>query len=173
VQPVRERPTRLQIVADDLHAAAVLGLGPFPHRPDVRQQRLPASLVAEEDLEEGLELQRRPGATWEADEHIRGAGRFAAVSTCITCDPPRELAWKPQAPPIKKGREDSRPDITWWVRLSPSDGGTFVEQEFRVVEPRAGGGVMKVFYLLTRRETAIRRGMRKTIENVKAAAEGI
>ena len=114
----------------------------------------------------------RVGATWEADEHITGLGRFTAVSTCTTYDPPRELAWKPQAPPIRKGHDDSRPDITWWFRLHPRDGGTLLEQGFRVVEPKVGAGMMKVFYALSRRERTIRRGMGRTLHNVKAAAEG-
>jgi len=111
------------------------------------------------------------GATWEADEHIRGAGRFTAVSTCTVCDPPRELAWKPQAPPIKSGRDDSRPDITWWFRLQPTETGTNVEHAFRVVEPPVGAGLMKAFYVLTRREAVIRRGMRKTLQNIKSTVE--
>jgi hypothetical protein len=114
----------------------------------------------------------RVGASWEADERIRGVGRFTAVSTCTVHDPPRELAWKPQAPPVRKGREDSRPDITWWYRLQPNDDGTLLEHGFRVVEPRTGAGMMRVFYTLTRRERTIRRGMRRTLDNVKAAVEG-
>jgi len=113
------------------------------------------------------------GARWEADEHITGVGRFTAVSTCTVHDPPRELAWKPQAPPIRKGREDSRPDITWWFRLHPRDGGTLLEHGFRVVEPKVGAAMMKGFYALTRRERTIRRGMGRTLQNVKVAAEGL
>ena len=112
------------------------------------------------------------GASWEADEQITGVGRFTAVSTCTVHDPPRELAWKPQAPPIRKGRDDSRPDITWWFRLHPRDGGTLLEHGFRVVEPKVGAAMMKIFYALSRREQTIRRGMARTLQNVKAAAEG-
>jgi hypothetical protein len=112
------------------------------------------------------------GASWEAYERIRGVGRFTAVSTCTVHDPPHELAWKPQAPPIRKGREESRPDITWWYRLRPGDGGTLLEHGFRVVEPKAGAAIMKAFYALSRRERTIRRGMARTLQNVKAAAEG-
>lgn len=114
----------------------------------------------------------RVGATWEADERITGVGRFTAVSTCTVCDPPRELAWKPQPPPVRKGREDSRPDVTWWFRPRPDDGGTLLEHGFRVVEPKAGAAMLKAFYALSRRERTIRRGMRTTLANVKAAAEG-
>ena len=114
----------------------------------------------------------RVGATWEADEYIRGPGRFTAVSTCSVCEPGRELAWTPQAPPIRKGRDDSRPDISWWYRLTPTGGGTLLEHGFRVVEPRVGATMMRLFYALSRREAVIRRGMRKTLANVKKTAEG-
>jgi uncharacterized protein YndB with AHSA1/START domain len=115
----------------------------------------------------------RVGARWEADERVTGVGRSTAVSTCTVCDPPRELAWKPQAPPVRKGREDSRPDVTWWFRLRPDDHGTLLEHGFRVVEPKVGAAMLKGFYALSRRERTIRRGMRRTLQNVKAAAEGV
>jgi len=115
----------------------------------------------------------RVGARWEADERITGVGRFTALSTCTVYDPPRELAWEPQAPPVRKGREQSRPDITWWFRLHPGEGGTLLEHGFRVVEPMVGGAMMKAFYALSRRERTIRRGMARTLQNVKAAAEGL
>jgi uncharacterized protein YndB with AHSA1/START domain len=115
----------------------------------------------------------RVGARWEADERIPGVGRFTAVSTCTVYEPPRELAWKPQAPAVRKGRDDSRPDITWWYRLQPNDGGTLLEHGFRVVEPKVGAAMMKAFYVLSRRERTIRRGMHQTLQNVKAAAEGL
>lgn len=114
----------------------------------------------------------RVGATWEADEAIRGPGRFTTVSACSVCEPGRELAWTPQPPPIRKGREDSRPEISWWYRLTPTGDNTLLEHGFRVVEPRVGATMMKVFYALSHREAAIRRGMHKTLENVKTAAEG-
>jgi uncharacterized protein YndB with AHSA1/START domain len=114
----------------------------------------------------------RAGATWEADESLRGLGRITATSTCTVCDPPRELAWTSYPPPVRKGRDDSRPDVSWWFKLSPDGGGTVVEHGFRVVEPAVGGAMLTLFYAVTRRERQIRRGMRGTLDNVKAAAEG-
>ena len=111
------------------------------------------------------------GATWEADESIRMMGGFTAKSECVTFDPPREFSWKSYSPPIKKGNPDSVPDVTWWFRLSPDGEGTLLEHSFRVVEPKAGGLMMIVFYLLTRRASTIRKGMRQTLQNVKVAAE--
>lgn len=115
------------------------------------------------------------GATWEADEAIKVMGpltnRFAAGSECVVFDPPREFSWKSYPPPLKKGNPESVSDVTWWFRLSPSGGGTMLEHSFRVVEPRTGGLMLKAFALLTRRMPTIRKGIRRTLQNVKAAAE--
>ena len=112
------------------------------------------------------------GATWEADESIKMVGQFTARSECTVFEPPREFSWKSYPPPIKKGDDHSVPDVTWWFRLEPRDGNTVLEHSFQVVPPRSGGLMMKVFYLLTRRASTIRKGMRRTLENVKAAVEG-
>jgi hypothetical protein len=111
------------------------------------------------------------GAAWEADETIKATGSFTARSECGVFDPPHEFSWKSYPPPIKKGKPDSVPDITWWFRLAPQDAGTMLEHSFRVVEPKRGGLMMKAFYLATRRASTIRKGMRKTVQNVKTAAE--
>lgn len=112
------------------------------------------------------------GATWEADEVVRGMGAFTATSECTEFDPPRAFAWRSFPPPVKKGNFDSVLDVTWGYRLTPEDGGTLLEQWFRVLEPRSGALMVKAFYLLTRRATTVRRGMRRTLRNVKAAVEG-
>lgn len=114
----------------------------------------------------------RVGATWEADERIKGAGSFTARSECVQHDEPRVFSWKSYPPPLKKGNPDSVADVQWWFRLSPSGAGTRVEHAFRVVEPKVGRVPFKIFYALTRRANTIRKGMRKTLQNLKAAAEG-
>lgn len=111
------------------------------------------------------------GSGWEADESIKMMGAFKARSECLVFDPPREFAWKSVPPPIKKDRADSVPDVTWRFLLQEDGDGTVLEHSFRVVEPKSGGLMMKVFYLLTRRASTIRKGMRKTMQNVKAAVE--
>ncbi len=111
------------------------------------------------------------GTTWEADESIKLVGSFTARSSCVAFDPPREFSWKSYSPPIKKGNPDSVPDITWWFRLTPRNGGTQLEHSFRVIEPKSGGMMIKTFYLVTRRASTIRKGMLRTLENVKTVAE--
>lgn len=112
-----------------------------------------------------------PGTTWEADETIKGAGSFTARSECVVFNPPHEFSWKSFSPPLKKDNQDSVPDITWWYRLSPTDKGTLLEHSFRVIEPKAGGLMLKAFYVVTRRASTIQKGMGKTLENVKREAE--
>ena len=111
------------------------------------------------------------GSWWEADETVKGAGSFTARSECLACHPSHELSWRSYPPPIKKNDPASVADVTWWYRLSPSNEGTLLEHTFRVVEPQSGGLMMKGFYLVTRRPSVIRRGMRRTLENVKRAVE--
>jgi hypothetical protein len=62
VQALGERPSGLQVVADQLDALAVLVLGPRSDATDAGQQRLLVAVVGQEDLEEGLEPQGGPGA---------------------------------------------------------------------------------------------------------------
>jgi hypothetical protein len=61
-------------------------------------------------------------------------------------------------------------DVTWWFRLSEEGDGIMLEHSFRVIEPKTGGMMMKMFYLLTRRASTIRKGMRRTLQNISAAA---
>ncbi len=110
------------------------------------------------------------GASWESDEEVAGM-TFVARSECVAFDPPRELSWKSYPPPLEEGRPDSVPDVTWWFRLSPSEGGTRVEHSFRVVEPTAGADAIRSFYEQTDRANVIVRGMLGTLSNLKAAAE--
>ena len=112
------------------------------------------------------------GTAWEADEVVKGMGAFEARSECTVLDPPREFVWKSFPPPVKKGNPDSVLDVTWAYRLTAQEGGTLLEHSFRVIEPKVGGLMVKAFYLLTRRASTIRKGMRRTLQNVKAAAEG-
>jgi uncharacterized protein YndB with AHSA1/START domain len=111
------------------------------------------------------------GSAWEADEQVKGVGAFTARSECVTFDSPREFSWKSYPPPVKPGNAQSIPDVTWWFRLSPDGEGTTLEHAYRVVEPKVGGLLMKGFYLATGRAAAIRKGMRQTLANVKAAVE--
>ncbi|HET6910960.1 MAG TPA: SRPBCC family protein [Mycobacteriales bacterium] len=111
------------------------------------------------------------GATWEADEHIKGpAGSFTARSEVITFEPPRVFAWRSYPPELRKGNPDSVADVTWTFILTPERDGTNVEHSYRVVEPKVGAAMLKTFYFISRRPNTIRKGMRKTLANIRASA---
>lgn len=113
------------------------------------------------------------GATWEADEKIKGIPPFTARSEVVEMDEPVVFGWRSYPPPIKKGDPDSVPDVSWWYRLAPTPaGGTAIEHSVRIVPPEAGAGMMRFFYLVSRRPKTIRRGMQKTLQNLKAELGG-
>ncbi len=113
------------------------------------------------------------GTGWEADEKVKFAGEFVARSECVEFDPPKVFSWKSFPPPMKSGNPKTAPDVTWWFRLEPSGSGTRLSHSFRVVEPRSMGWAFKLFYMVTRRASAIQKGMRKTLKNVNAAATAL
>lgn len=113
------------------------------------------------------------GSTWAADEQIRGMGSFTATSECVELSPPHTFSWRSMPPPLRKGREDSVPDVTWWFTLEPTTTGTRVEHRVRIVEPPwpVARWMMKAVYGLGRRGRTVQRGMEATLDNVKKAAE--
>jgi hypothetical protein len=83
------------------------------------------------------------------------------------------FAWVSHPPPLSKKRvAESTIDAHWRFELEPTTSGTRVSNSFRVVEPKVGAVKLKIFYALTGRPKVIRRGMKKTLENLKAQAEG-
>ena len=110
------------------------------------------------------------GTTWEADEKVMGQS-FQAMSRCIELEPARAFGWQSFPPPMRKGRPDSAPEVTWRFDLSPARAGTLVEHSFRVAAPASGAGLFRALYAVTRRPRTIRRGMRGTLRNLKTAAE--
>jgi uncharacterized protein YndB with AHSA1/START domain len=112
------------------------------------------------------------GTTWESAEKVPKAGSFTAKSEVTEFNPPKVFAWVSHPPPLSKRHvAESTIDAHWRFDLEPSGGGTRVTNSFRVVEPKVGAMKLKLFYALTGRPKVIRRGMRKTLENLKAAAE--
>ena len=105
------------------------------------------------------------GARFEADEEIRVMGRttkMTAASEVVEYDPPNVVSWTsmPSVPP--KPRR-----IQWWFRLTPEGGGTRVVHECEVDFGRVANVLVKGPYALMR-GGAVKRGMRKTLENLAA-----
>ena len=112
------------------------------------------------------------GTMWESAEQVPKAGKFIAHSRITQFDAPKIFTWVSFPPPLSKRRPaESQIEAHWRFELSRSGTGTIVAHSFRVVEPKVGAGKLKMFYALTGRVKVIRRGMKKTLANLKQAAE--
>ena len=105
------------------------------------------------------------GTKFEADEEIRVIGRttkMTASSEVVQYDAPNLVSWTsmPSVPP--KPRR-----IQWWFRLTPDGGGTRVIHECEVDFGPAANIMVRGPYALMR-GGAVKRGMRKTLENLQA-----
>ena len=86
-----------------------------------------------------------------------GPAKWSTVATVVAAEPGREFTFV------------TRPgEVTWRYRFEPADGGTRVTESF---ETRSDPLPARLFYAIVRREARIKRGMRQTLERIKAAAE--
>lgn len=90
----------------------------------------------------------------------RGPLRYPTTCEIETAEPGRELAFAV----VVRGRRITR----WRYRLSPSGGGTDVEESF---EQLLAEGPFERITFSPRRVTAMHQGMRATLANLKSAAE--
>src|SRR5438093_6605861 len=105
------------------------------------------------------------GAKFEADEEIRVMGRTTKMTTSselVEFEPPTVVSWTsmPSVPP--KPRR-----IQWWFRLTPDGESTRVIHECEVDFGPAANIMVRGPYALMR-GGAVKRGMRKTLENLQA-----
>jgi hypothetical protein len=108
------------------------------------------------------------GTKFEADEEIRMMGRttkMIASSQVVEFDPPRVVSWTsmPSVPP--KPRR-----IQWWFRLTPDGTGTHIVHECEVDFGPVANVLMRGPYALMR-GGAVKRGMRTTLQNLRASVE--
>ena len=108
------------------------------------------------------------GARFEADEEIRIMGRTAkmtAASEIVQFDAPAVVSWTsiPSVPP--KPRR-----IQWWFRLTPDGEGTRVVHECEVDFGPANILVRGPYALM--RGSAVKRGMRQTLDNLRTRFPG-
>ena len=112
------------------------------------------------------------GARFEADEDIAVMGRrlrFVSTSEVTAFEPARRLAWRSMPPDSMRPRMRR---IEWTFELAPSGGGTRVAHRV-VIEPEGGTAafLFKPMYAWAR-GSAVRRGMRRTLANLRRTAEG-
>lgn len=113
------------------------------------------------------------GVTWEADIAVPGLEEpFVSRSEVVVFDEPFEFSWTSVPRPVIPSEPRSIPRIRWWFRLaSAEEGGTLVEHRVFVTPPDVGAEDMAVFFEETNRVESIRKGMRVTLERLKASVE--
>ncbi len=96
------------------------------------------------------------GARFRGHNQI-GPAKWTTVATVVAVEPGRKFAFV------------TRPgEVTWRYRFEPTDGGTRATESF---ETHSDPPLNRLFYALMRRERALARGMRRTLDRIKAAAE--
>lgn len=112
-----------------------------------------------------------PGATFEGDITVGEVGNFVSRNVVDTVDPPNRLVWR-SYPPLDEGETpDHQIEVIWSFSISPRGSGATVTHDFRVPRPKAGADELAAFFERTDRLSTVREGMRRTLENVRRAAE--
>jgi Polyketide cyclase / dehydrase and lipid transport len=106
------------------------------------------------------------GARFESVNVARNGRSWKNRPVVTVADPGREFAFT--------RTEAFAGTLTWRYRLEPVQGGTRVTESYAVERPvsRLGWLVIEKVFGGTDRRTALREGMRTTLERLKAAAEG-
>lgn len=112
------------------------------------------------------------GMTFEGDIAVGEVGSFVSRNVIETCDAPARLAWVSYPPLDDNETDDHQIEVHWAFTLAPVDGGTLLEHSFSVPRPRAGADELEQFLERTDRIATVSEGMRRTLSNVKTAAEG-
>jgi uncharacterized protein YndB with AHSA1/START domain len=112
------------------------------------------------------------GSRWEADERIHMGRKdvdFVATSELVEYDAPRRLSWTSLPPPPVNKPEMRR--IQWTYDIVPESTGCRIVETVEV-EPRNPviAVVMAPIYRVVRGGT-VKRGMERTLENIRRAAE--
>ena len=110
-----------------------------------------------------------PGRSFVAHERF-GPRRFDAPSDILAVDPERELRWV-SFPPMKERNRGEGGRVFWRYGLRPEGGGTRLEHQIQVIEPRKGAGSLRLFYKVCRLPKKQRRGILTSLCSIKAEAE--
>lgn len=112
------------------------------------------------------------GTTFEGDIQTGEVGSFVSRNVIEEATAPTRLAWV-SYPPLDEGEtQDHQIEVHWSFELTATaDGGTDVRHSFHVPRPKLGAEELGDFLARTDRLTTVRTGMRRTLDNVRAAAE--
>jgi hypothetical protein len=91
----------------------------------------------------------------------RGILRWSTKPTGVVADPGKEFTFEVGAP----GKEDTR----WSYKLAPKDGGTDLTESFESLRYTL---FFKIVSPPKRRKVQLQRGVERTLERIKQAAEG-
>jgi uncharacterized protein YndB with AHSA1/START domain len=126
----------------------------------------PKSITKEIEFDGRLEV----GNRWLAHEKF-GPQKFDAPSEITKVEPQRELAWV-SYPPVKKEEMRGKGGrVLWSYVLSAEGGGTRLEHNMDVLEPRKGAASLKLLYKVMSLPKKQRAGVLTSLNNIKAAAE--
>lgn len=112
-----------------------------------------------------------PGTTFEGDIATGEVGSFVSRNVIETVDEPRRLAWVSYPPLDDDETEDHQIEVHWAFELAPDGDGTLLTHTFTVPRPKAGADELAAFLERTDRIATVRKGMRRTLENARAASE--
>lgn len=111
------------------------------------------------------------GTLFDGDIAVEGTRPFTSRNVIEIVDPPIELAWT-SYPALESGKTvDHQIEVHWSFQLVPESTGTLVEHSFFVPDPKAGAQELAERMDRAGTVAAVRAGMRRTLEKLKAAAE--
>lgn len=110
------------------------------------------------------------GSRWVAHEKV-GPRRFDAPSDVTAVEPPRQFSWV-SFPPAKEANRGEGGRVFWSYELRPSGAGCELVHSMRVLPPARGALPLKIMYKVANLPKKQRDGIRQTLANIKAAAEG-
>ena len=111
------------------------------------------------------------GAEFEGDVVVGGVRSFTSRNVIEVADRPHELGWV-SFPPLLDGQTpDHQIEVHWTFRLTPTETGTSVEHRFLAPAPKADADEWIALMERIDRVSTVREGMRRTLANLKYAAE--
>jgi uncharacterized protein YndB with AHSA1/START domain len=111
------------------------------------------------------------GVMFESDVRTGEVGSFSPWCVIEDVNEPRRLAWVSLFPLEQGETDDYQIEVHWSFEINPASAGSQVRHTVRIPAPKAGADDLAAFFERTDRIATVRNGMKRTLNNVKAAAE--
>ena len=111
------------------------------------------------------------GTTFDSDVRTGEVGSFSPRGVIEAVEEERRLGWVSLFPLEEGETADHQIEVHWSFHLEPRSTGTRLSHTVHIPPPRAGADELAEFFSRTDRITTVTAGMRRTLANVKAAAE--